>query len=105
YHLALSLLPPRTLCPYTTLFRSRRTGLNTPNLLLTNCFNKESLGQREFCAAHKIPIDTGAVRPYLLHCCTAAFTPIPSVRARHRSEEHTSELQSRENLVCRLLLE
>src|SRR5690606_40971162 len=25
--------------------------------------------------------------------------------ARHRSEEHTSELQSRENLVCRLLLE
>src|SRR5690606_41903563 len=26
-------------------------------------------------------------------------------RARHRSEEHTSELQSRENLVCRLLLE
>src|SRR5690606_42132920 len=27
------------------------------------------------------------------------------VRARRRSEEHTSELQSRENLVCRLLLE
>src|SRR5690606_40915796 len=27
------------------------------------------------------------------------------VEARHRSEEHTSELQSRENLVCRLLLE
>src|SRR5690606_41833275 len=26
-------------------------------------------------------------------------------RERHRSEEHTSELQSRENLVCRLLLE
>src|SRR5690606_41601515 len=29
----------------------------------------------------------------------------PSSRAQARSEEHTSELQSRENLVCRLLLE
>src|SRR5207302_6027932 len=28
-----------------------------------------------------------------------------ALRAAHRSEEHTSELQSRENLVCRLLLE
>src|SRR5690606_39346091 len=28
-----------------------------------------------------------------------------TIRERHRSEEHTSELQSRENLVCRLLLE
>src|SRR5690606_41732135 len=31
--------------------------------------------------------------------------PPPPRAARHRSEEHTSELQSRENLVCRLLLE
>src|SRR5690606_41554088 len=34
--------------------------------------------------------------------------PVPAVEVphhRHRSEEHTSELQSRENLVCRLLLE
>src|SRR5690606_40505441 len=30
---------------------------------------------------------------------------IPDFMARERSEEHTSELQSRENLVCRLLLE
>src|SRR5690606_41323293 len=29
----------------------------------------------------------------------------PALRAHRRSEEHTSELQSRENLVCRLLLE
>src|SRR5690606_41627419 len=33
------------------------------------------------------------------------ITPEPSVARRVRSEEHTSELQSRENLVCRLLLE
>src|SRR5690606_41923147 len=31
--------------------------------------------------------------------------PVARLRARERSEEHTSELQSRENLVCRLLLE
>src|SRR5207302_2548669 len=30
---------------------------------------------------------------------------VPHEEANHRSEEHTSELQSRENLVCRLLLE
>src|SRR5690606_42134066 len=32
-------------------------------------------------------------------------TPIPGRTTTRRSEEHTSELQSRENLVCRLLLE
>src|SRR5690606_39512897 len=46
-------------------------------------------------------------------CCSADRPALPrrpnrcswSVRAHARSEEHTSELQSRENLVCRLLLE
>src|SRR5690606_37858595 len=33
------------------------------------------------------------------------IVPNPELLALHRSEEHTSELQSRENLVCRLLLE
>src|SRR5690606_39919925 len=35
----------------------------------------------------------------------AAGQPARRIRQRERSEEHTSELQSRENLVCRLLLE
>src|SRR5690606_41719779 len=35
----------------------------------------------------------------------ACSTTNPGTHARRRSEEHTSELQSRENLVCRLLLE
>src|SRR5690606_40944201 len=34
-----------------------------------------------------------------------SFLPPPDGGPRYRSEEHTSELQSRENLVCRLLLE
>src|SRR5690606_41325457 len=36
---------------------------------------------------------------------TAERSPRLSVRSSHRSEEHKSELQSRENIVCRLLLE
>src|SRR2546430_10555140 len=68
--------PPRsTLFPYTTLFRSRA---NTP----ANC----RCGKRETPAS-----------------CHPATTPARN-HAR-RSEEHTSELQSQSNLVCRLLLE
>src|SRR5688572_32506459 len=36
---------------------------------------------------------------------TAAIQPICRCAEKHRSEEHTSELQSQSNLVCRLLLE
>src|SRR5690606_40529115 len=42
---------------------------------------------------HRIDADGGSLRPWVLGIAT------------NRSEEHTSELQSRENLVCRLLLE
>src|SRR5690349_22328067 len=72
--------PPRsTLFPYTTLFRSgpRGSGLRR--------------GGRGRCP------DAGG---------TCGRRPRPAARAsRHRSEEHTSELQSRRDLVCRLLLE
>src|SRR5690606_41753319 len=37
--------------------------------------------------------------------CRGACPAYPACQSRVRSEEHTSELQSRENLVCRLLLE
>src|SRR5258707_11809855 len=68
--------PPRsTLFPYTTLFRSREHR------------------QRQARAAAAAP--RGEARLALtLHCASA-----------RRSEEHTSELQSRQYLVCRLLLE
>src|SRR2546427_2413968 len=75
--------PPRsTLFPYTTLFRSQSQRLRRrrrPGLLAP--------AQRER--------GTPAVRPH--HPGT--------VSAGIRSEEHTSELQSQSNLVCRLLLE
>src|SRR5256885_6636427 len=72
--------PPRsTLFPYTTLFRSRFPW---------------SLAPRTVC-----PIAAPWPR---LPACPVSLRP---VEARPRSEEHTSELQSPCNLVCRLLLE
>src|SRR5256885_5366427 len=79
--------PPRsTLFPYTTLFRSPR--LREPPALRGPCC-------RPARAAPPVPD-----RPRRLH----RFLSCLSAR-RNRSEEHTSELQSPCNLVCRLLLE
>src|SRR5687767_15661666 len=75
--------PPRsTLFPYTTLFRSGRGG---------------AAGERSFCRRRA---DRGAAHG------GPQGAPRRGGRAhRHRSEEHTSELQSLAYLVCRLLLE
>src|SRR3712207_8854773 len=84
--------PPRsTLFPYTTLFRSRllptgALGVGRPELVVMH--------PRE--APRKVP--RAPPRP------TAPASRRPGPR-RGRSEEHTSELQSRQYLVCRLLLE
>src|SRR5260370_12280784 len=73
--------PPRsTLFPYTTLFRSGRLRR-----------------LRWLCPGHRSDIQTGR-RP------TEAGRA-PPLSELWRSEEHTSELQSHLNLVCRLLLE
>src|SRR3712207_7006561 len=80
--------PPRsTLFPYTTLFRSRSSARDTGGLLAPRSL--PSL-PRALC-----PIRSGATGMQL------AAPP----RLGARSEEHTSELQSRQYLVCRLLLE
>src|SRR2546422_6971520 len=77
--------PPRsTLFPYTTLFRS-------PDLL---CY--EALLEKEKADFQWPSFDE---RTAACLCYTSGTTGNP------RSEEHTSELQSRLHLVCRLLLE
>src|SRR5256885_13153265 len=81
--------PPRsTLFPYTTLFRSeqRRSG------------GRRSGGQTQTAAVGWAKSDA-LIRADVLHATRATIRPID------RSEEHTSELQSPCNLVCRLLLE
>src|SRR2546430_13533561 len=85
--------PPRsTLFPYTTLFRS--TMINTPTFFaaMPRTFLDKMRALRPDPA-------TGKPNPEVL----AAFGA--SHPDNRRSEEHTSELQSQSNLVCRLLLE
>src|SRR2546422_6673458 len=74
--------PPRsTLFPYTTLFRSLRP--HSPPATRAS--------QAAYCAGR------GRSSPSAWRCAASCSAP--------RSEEHTSELQSRLHLVCRLLLE
>src|SRR3712207_7179272 len=73
--------PPRsTLFPYTTLFRS-----------LTHL--------------HLTSRSSSVFEKALIHRRISPEAPRPPLRSACRSEEHTSELQSRQYLVCRLLLE
>src|SRR3712207_7699653 len=88
--------PPRsTLFPYTTLFRSRRRHVDEPLHALVESCAKDAvveagvhLEQRE---RQLVEIGDAADDRGEMH--------------HVRSEEHTSELQSRQYLVCRLLLE
>src|SRR2546430_7676274 len=74
--------PPRsTLFPYTTLFRSRSASLSG-SLRGVNA---------------PMPPAISTVRP--------GYSSLSVTMVKSRSEEHTSELQSQSNLVCRLLLE
>src|SRR3712207_8872684 len=95
--------PPRsTLFPYTTLFRSRGETLTSE--LLRSEIDVELL--RRGCAAEEGTITAGGPQAADPHergsgPLKAGETIILDIR----SEEHTSELQSRQYLVCRLLLE
>src|SRR3712207_6941997 len=96
--------PPRsTLFPYTTLFRSRteRRSISGPN------GTADSRSQSAKAAFHAllacaIPLDALPVLPVLP---VVPALSCPGAQNAVRSEEHTSELQSRQYLVCRLLLE
>src|SRR5436305_10259701 len=88
-----------TLLPYTTLFRSLRGSEQRHRLLF----------ERNVAGVYRTTIDGRILE------CNAAMAGILGFSSREelmeqaagdlRSEEHTSELQSRPHLVCRLLLE
>src|SRR3712207_8478494 len=90
--------PPRsTLFPYTTLFRSTTSNFS-------RC--ERQMASQEFRNCKR--------RVYLLYITRLAIQveqylllPLPAFffHLRRRSEEHTSEFQSRQYIVCRLLLE
>src|SRR3712207_7118079 len=93
--------PPRsTLFPYTTLFRSKHArALSRGSLQNMPTLEPE----RSASGSRSLPPSCGPTQ--------VGTTPSVAFRARIgsdgvvRSEEHTSELQSRQYLVCRLLLE
>src|SRR5690625_6685362 len=78
--------PTSTLFPYTTLFRSGRR-IVSPGRPPPGATRRGEPGRGRHLFRPSRLTGTGVVRPY------------------GRSEEHTSELQSRGHLVCRLLLE
>src|SRR5207249_9232212 len=94
--------PPRsTLFPYTTLFRS-----STGSGASSSTTRSSRAAQTPYVASHQ-----GSARPFCrrgwpkTRSQLSANTGPSSSTTTARSEEHTSELQSRFDLVCRLLLE
>src|SRR3712207_6968412 len=85
--------PPRsTLFPYTTLFRSNGTGFEPPPPSGRASFHPWHWPRRIQSGVSQIEGGTAGGSRFSAH-------------SPPRSEEHTSELQSRQYLVCRLLLE
>src|SRR5437588_5931971 len=93
--------PPRsTLFPYTTLFRSRdRTG-GSGELTVEHGFVAGAMHGDALALAYRVR----ATALFLIKRAGCGQTPFGG-RPAFRSEEHTSELQSHSDLVCRLLLE
>src|SRR3712207_7083254 len=87
--------PPRsTLFPYTTLFRSRDPAMEAcRGVLAAQVFKPQARVLAESRGIECVEVDLGVLRGEREPALTL------------RSEEHTSELQSRQYLVCRLLLE
>src|SRR3712207_7536074 len=88
--------PPRsTLFPYTTLFRSKE---KIGNIVFATSYTGSLLRVSDLHIEGAVAaLLKDAIKPNLVQ--TLEHTPV------FRSEEHTSELQSRQYLVCRLLLE
>src|SRR3712207_8110415 len=84
--------PPRsTLFPYTTLFRSR---------------GEEPISLKDFRKQTEAAMQlTNVPKAFAARYLNEGFSGGEKKRLEMRSEEHTSELQSRQYLVCRLLLE
>src|SRR5690606_40815864 len=100
--LLLLRLPRSTLFPYTTLFRSL-----PPGGPVLNSFVKQ-INRLEAHGGTPLSPTLHTLAPTLLSFedqTAIVLITDGAPNCNDRSEEHTSELQSRENLVCRLLLE
>src|SRR2546429_7271079 len=92
--------PPRsTLFPYTTLFRAGRAAAKPACRVRQAPRAEARIRIRLFPCSPPTPPESFPLAGYSFVCCL--IEPVRFLR----SEEHTSELQSRLHLVCRLLLE
>src|SRR2546427_908530 len=95
--------PPRsTLFPYTTLFRSHPYA---PSPAPPHFHLRQASWQSPHPFAHDAPHSPPHDCPSATDTHQKTHCSTPHAPFAHRSEEHTSELQSQSNLVCRLLLE
>src|SRR5204862_4420628 len=105
-HLFTHTLPPPspTLFPYTTLFRSRAPPplIRTPMPAARERPETSATGTARISGHGVATTSTASARA---GSSVASQAPPASSSVSMRSEEHTSELQSRRELVCRLLLE
>src|SRR5690349_22771997 len=91
--------PTSTLFPYTTLFRSGFSFVN-------GSVSVEGNNIDFWYTQHSFPATTWVAQSTNKSSPESGYYRAPrTVYVRARSEEHTSELQSRRDLVCRLLLE
>src|SRR3712207_7017092 len=98
--------PPRsTLFPYTTLFRSALTEFKVEGIATTLPFHRALLDDEVFLSGdYTTGFAAGRLAGLEIEASRVRAVEAPDKEARERSEEHTSELQSRQYLVCRLLL-
>src|SRR5207248_8638656 len=102
---AIPPLPPPTPLPYTTLFRSYCGSPTNPHRILSPPPSPMAAKESQLTPSIKMLAISKAV------VTGASFSPkrpercLLSAAREKRSEEHTSELQSPYDLVCRLLLE
>src|SRR5690606_41934498 len=97
--------PTSTLFPYTTLFRS----LPVPGPPVRTVILRVRAACTALCCTSERATLFFSVRParyetqfvFSMRFCSIDCTSLSVLRQTTRSEEHTSELQSRENLVCR----
>src|SRR5207247_10923626 len=101
----LSIWPPldSTLFPYTTLFRSR-SGFGRQE----DGYSRPGLDRRQLRARPQVSRQVRSVPQEVGFPCRESVSEAQASSSKGlllRSEEHTSELQSRVDLVCRLLLQ
>src|SRR2546430_11369868 len=97
--------PPRsTLFPYTTLFRST-AAIFHPAFDVFGCAARDVCGNARHRSSHTASRRCASLQSHRILRLLLPPLPWPAGIVLRRSEEHTSELQSQSNLVCRLLLE